>query len=134
MNYGFPVWLNCRILTCQTLEGTHIPASRVSVKMLPLSFLYSVRNKFVIFPTNFSHQWCEFGEILLRLGRRQFQLDSGTNQLGGILQLGFEVFPVVTGFGVIGFFIEHPYHIHDTKPPFGLFIISDNRLSMFPDC
>jgi hypothetical protein len=64
------------------------------------------------------------GAVLFAVCRSQLQLGSGTNQLVALFfELGFEVFPVVADFLVIGLFVQHAHHIHHAEPPFGAVIV-----------
>ena len=55
------------------------------------------------------------------LCRPPFELGSDINQLiASFFQLGFKVFPIVTNFCVIGFFVQQAYSIQYAKIPVGV--------------
>ena len=58
------------------------------------------------------------GHTQLSVGSPQFQLGSGTNQLAVLLlQLGFQVLPIVARLGVVGFTVYGGNDIKYGEPP-----------------
>ena len=66
------------------------------------------------------------GVAFLTIRSCQFQLGSDTTQfISFFLELGFQVFPVVAVFLVVGLIVEHTYDIQHGEEPFGMFVIPD---------
>ena len=66
------------------------------------------------------------GIITFSVGSKKFQLVSATNQLAALFsQFAFEVFPIVSVFGIIILIIEHTNDIRNREPPLVEFVIPD---------